>query len=141
MIAERSDVLVFNVYTGELRTIAMGGTYPDGYLPVFDNIQPRFDIDGNYIGCTLDDSGVIATLTSPDKLIKELRKGMKRWVYIGLASVVLLIITALQIYYNLGYGALPRFLAVVQFALLVTAIVFFMKTKRLFLSFRQEHAQ
>ncbi len=131
MRAERSEMLMFNVYTGELRTIAMGGTYPEGYLPVFNNIQPRYGIDGNYIGCTLDDSGVITTLTSSDKLIKELRKGMKRWVLIGLAAVLLLIITALQIYYNFGIGTVSRVLAVVQFAILVTAIVFFVKTKRL----------
>ncbi len=137
----RAERLVFNVYTGELRTIPVDVTYPDGYLPVFNNVQPRYGIDGNYIGFTHDDSGVIITPTNPDKLIKELRKGMKRWVIIGLASVVLLIITALQIYYNLGYGAVSRVLAVVQFALLVTAIVFFMKTKRLFLSLRQEESK
>lgn len=149
MRAERSERLVFDVYTGELKAIPVWNIigpegkdtlkvkYPDDYLPVFNDIQPRYGIDGNYIGFTYDDSGEITTLTSPDKLAKELRKGMKRWVLIGLASVILLIMTALQIYYDFGYGTLHRFLAVVQFALLVTAIVFFMKTKRLFSSLRQ----
>lgn len=150
MRAERSEMLVFDVYTGELKAIPVWNIigpegkdtlkvkYPDGCLTLSGDVQPRYGIEGNYIGFTHDDSGeILAPPTSPDKLAKELRKGMGRWVLIGSASVVLLIITALQIYYDLGYGTLHRFLAVVQFALLVTAIVFFMKTKRLLLSLRQ----
>lgn len=69
-------------------------------------------------------------LVSDDEY-KKLMKIMRYWLLMGLGAVLLFIITMLLVYFKVGNHIIVGFLMIIQFGILVVAISYILKNRKL----------
>jgi len=73
-------------------------------------------------------------ITIHDAETEDILKIMKKWLLLGVGSVILLILTLLLIYYD-NHAFVPKIvnqaLAVIQFSFIIIATIYYLKLRRL----------
>lgn len=67
---------------------------------------------------------------------KCLLKIMRNWTLMGLGAVLLFVITILIVYFKLGNDIILGFLMIIQFGLIVVAIIYLLKNRKLIMRLR-----